>query len=141
MSRTDRIIKHYDNYIEKNNHNRVLVTKNDFISKLSKVMENGEMCELLEEYGERYEDLETIMLYMKVSEILQKEYKKLYKEKMPVNILENMLHDIMKNSKTRRDLVEAYMLYKKSNNSKTFLETILDKYHLRISEELHLSYD
>lgn len=97
------------------------LSKKDFIQELINVMNNADFKEFYNNYCSEpstWSDIEAIILYMKLLEIIKLKYKEKYNHEAPNTVLYNTVHKIMTNSDARKHSIEIFGKYKNGNMPK-----------------------
>lgn len=127
LSNNNKEIVYYNNEIIKNNIKKEgdkILSENNFFKDLDKVM-NSEFRTFYNKYFKNYSDVKITLLYMKLYETLQIEYKERYKTEIEKEYLAFIMKELMTDNSTRKQLMESFDRYTKDDKS-----TVLDLFLL-----------
>lgn len=112
--------------IEKGNK---ILQENDFFAELDYIMNDNNFRSFYSKYFKDFTDIKTIILYMKLYETIQVEYKERYKIDIEKELLAFMIKELMCDELTRKNIIESFNNYINSNNSreKKYLIDIFEK--------------
>ncbi len=135
MQKTGTIVRRYsdsvltDHQYQKQviQEGKKILEKNDFLRNLDKMMKNEEFRNFYDKYFKTHCEMETSILYMKLYENLEKEYKKVYKdEEIPPEVMAFTLREIFANRDSRKAIMNSFdqfcNLYKENRNQITWGE-------------------
>lgn len=115
-----------NNIIIKNNNlpkdiieqgNKIL-NENDFFANLDYIMNDNCFRSFYSKYFKDYTDVKVIILYMKLYETIQVEYKERYNQDIKKELLAYMIKELMCDDISRKNILESFNNYINSNNSK-----------------------
>ena len=110
-----------------------ILKENDFFQGLDIVMSNTDFRPFYDKYFKDITDVNTVILYMKLYETIQKEYKTIYNIDIQKELLVYMMKELMTDNKTRKNILESFHKYSNSKNSvdnKNLLD-IFEQYRTR----------
>lgn len=112
--------------IEKGNK---ILQENDFFAELDYIMNDNNFRSFYSKYFKDFTDIKTIILYMKLYETIQVEYKERYKIDIEKELLAFMIKELMCDELSRKNIIESFNNYINSNNSreKKYLIDIFEK--------------
>ncbi len=85
-----------------------ILKTNAFLSGLDKIMRMKEFRNFYDTYFKSFEEMETILLYMKLYETLQKEYEETYHQEIPRELMAYTLYEIFTKNELRRLTMESF---------------------------------
>ena len=95
------------------NTGRNILNENKFFSDLCSLMKNVEFVKFYDNYFKDWSDIECMMFYMKLYSTIAYEYKSRYNKDITDETMTYMLHNIMKNGKSRKLAFDIFNRYKK----------------------------
>jgi len=95
-----------------------ILKENDFFADLDYIMSDNSFRSFYSKYFKDYTDVKTILLYMKLYETIQVEYKERYKIDIEKELLAYIIKELMCDDISRKNIVESFNNYMDSNNSK-----------------------
>lgn len=110
-----------------------ILRENDFFQGLDIVMSNNDFRPFYDKYFKNITDVNTVILYMKLYETIQKEYKNVYNIDIQKELLVYMMKELMSDNNTRKNILESFHKYSNSKNStdnKNLLD-IFEQYRTR----------
>ena len=111
--------KNKDQIIIKKNvlikHENIL-EKNKFFNDLDKIMNNTDFSHFYETYFTTFNDIKTILLYMKLYETIKKEYYNLYHIEINKDVLAIMMKELISNTETRKLIIKSFNEYTDQTN-------------------------
>jgi hypothetical protein len=93
-----------------------ILEKNKFFNDLDKIMNNTDFNHFYETYFTTFNDIKTILLYMKLYETLKKEYYNLYHIEINKDVLAIMMKELISNTETRKLIIKSFNEYTDQNN-------------------------
>ena len=104
-----------------------ILETNDFLKSLDKMMRNKDFRNFYQKYFQTHCEIETVILYMKLYENLEKEYKKVYKEEdIPSEVMAFTLREIFADHDSRKAVMNSFdqfcNVYKEKRNQITWEE-------------------
>ncbi len=86
-----------------------ILETNDFLKSLDKMMRNEDFRVFYQKYFQTHCEIETVILYMKLYENLEKEYKKVYKEEeIPSEVMAFTLREIFADRDSRKAVMNSF---------------------------------
>jgi predicted restriction endonuclease len=86
-----------------------ILETNDFLKSLDKIMKNEEFRSFYQKYFKTHCEMETSILYMKLYENLENEYKKVYQhEDIPPEVMAFTLREIFSDKDTRKAVMNSF---------------------------------
>ena len=101
--------------IEKGNK---ILNENDFFADLDYIMSDNCFRSFYSKYFKDYTDVKVIILYMKLYETIQVEYKERYNQDIKKELLAYMIKELMCDDISRKNILESFNNYINTNNSK-----------------------
>ena len=98
--------KEFKNYII--NEGKKIIENNDFFSDLEAVMNTPEFRTFYDKYFKDFNDIKTVLMFMKLYESLEKEYEAKYNSQIPSPVVIYIIKEIMNDSSKRKDLINSY---------------------------------
>jgi hypothetical protein len=98
-----------------------ILETNDFLKSLDGIMRNEEFRSFYHKYFQTHCEIETVILYIKLYENLEKEYKKVYQnEEIPSEVMAFTLREIFADKDTRKAVMNSFdqfcNVYKENRN-------------------------
>jgi len=127
------IIKNLSNneYISNNiiKEGKKILKENDFFADLDYIMSDNCFRSFYSKYFKDYTDVKTILLYMKLYETIQVEYKERYNLDIEKELLAYIIKELMCDDISRKSIIESFNSYIDLNNSnnKKYLIDIFEK--------------
>ncbi len=104
-----------DSIVYKNDFQNMVIRKgkkilegNDFFSKLDVVMQDKQFREFYDKYFKSFTDIQTVILYMKLYQTLEKEYENRFNEKIPKELMAFTLKEIFVDNTMRKITMESF---------------------------------
>jgi hypothetical protein len=120
-----------ENYIQKNiiKEGKKILQENDFFSDLDYIMNDDSFRSFYSKYFKDYTDVKIIILYMKLYETIQVEYKERYNMDIEKELLAYIIKELMCDDISRKNIIESFNNYIESNNNndKKYLIDIFEK--------------
>ena len=86
-----------------------ILETNDFLKSLDGIMRNEEFRSFYHKYFQTHCEIETVILYIKLYENLEKEYKKVYQnEEIPSEVMAFTLREIFVDKDTRKAVMNSF---------------------------------
>lgn len=101
------IIKKGENILEENN----------FFNGLETIMQNVEFRTFYDKYFKDYSDIKTVVLYMKLYETIEIEYKKINGIDIEKEFLAYMMKELMCDNTMRKNIIKLFNDFTNNNNS------------------------
>ena len=112
--------------INDNNKNNDNISENKFLTDLHKMMTNPECRKFYDDYFHDFVDVKVAVLYMKLYEKLQIEYKKRNNCDIEPTLLLYVIREVMNDNVSRKKVFENYEHFIK-NNDPHFLDIFFEK--------------
>lgn len=104
-----------DSVIYKNDFQKMVIKKgkkileqNEFISQLNIVMQDKNFRDFYDKYFKSFTDIQTVILYMKLYQTLEKEYENRFNEPIPNELMAFTLKEIFVNNTMRKITMESF---------------------------------
>ena len=107
-----------------------ILNKNDFFNDLEFIMSNKIFSSFYKKYFTDFSNIRTIILYMKLYETIQKEYKEKHGYNIEKELLIYIIKELMSNSYSRKNVYDAFYKYCDNMNDNKKL-SILDIFENR----------
>lgn len=88
-----------------------ILNKNDFFNDLEFIMSNKLFSSFYKKYFTDFSNIRTIILYMKLYETIQKEYKEKHGYAIEKELLIYIIKELMSNSYSRKNVYDAFYKY------------------------------
>jgi hypothetical protein len=124
------ITKHNVNSVYINEGQKIL-KENDFFNGLNNIMSNNVFRLFYDKYFGDITDVNTVILYMKLYETIQKEYKTIYNVDIQKELLVYMMKELMSDNNTRKNILESFYNYSNNKNNNKNLLDIFEQYKSR----------
>ena len=85
-----------------------ILKENKFFYDLEKIMQNNEFSTFYSTYFKNFNDIKTVLMYMKLYETIEKEYSIRYNKPIEKEILAKMMKEIMTNTPTRKHILKSF---------------------------------
>ena len=85
-----------------------ILEENKFFYDLEKIMQNNEFSTFYNTYFKNFNDIKTVLMYMKLYETIEKEYSIRYNKPIEKEILAKMMKEIMTNTPTRKQILKSF---------------------------------
>ena len=85
-----------------------ILKENKFFYDLEKIMQNDEFSTFYNTYFKNFNDIKTVLMYMKLYETIEKEYLTRYNKPIEKEILAKMMKEIMTNTPTRKMILKSF---------------------------------
>ena len=110
-----------------------IIKENDFFNGLNQVMSNNDFREFYDKYFKDSSDIDTVIMYMKLYETLQKEYRSIYNNDIQKELLVYMMKELMSDSITRKKILDSFHKYcnNKNNTNNKYLLDIFESYRIK----------
>ena len=118
---TELIIKNQEIIYDLDFKDDTVLTENKFFNELNSLMINNEFRSFYNEYFNDFTDVKVLILYMKLYETLEVEYKKRNNRDIDRRLLIFIIKEVMNEKTTRKKIFESFDNYIK-NNDKNFLD-------------------
>ena len=105
------VYSNMDLVIKKDNDNQ-----SPFFGDLVSIMKNKEFRELYETYFTDWNEIQSMVFFMKLYSTIEYEYQERFKSTISEKDMKHMLHNVMDNNVTRRYAVELFQEFKISND-------------------------
>ena len=104
-----------------------ILDKNDFFNSLDVVMANDDFRTFYDNYFKDFTDIKVVILYMKLYETIQIEYKERNGVPIKKEFLAYMIKELMNNNESRKYIHEAF--YNFTDNKQSNNKFILDIFY------------
>jgi hypothetical protein len=104
-----------------------ILKENDFFNELDFVMNDDNFRSFYSKYFKDFNDIKTVILYMKLYETIQKEYFERNNKDIERELLAYMIRELMNNEISRKHIFSSFQNFTDINNtSKKYLLDIFD---------------
>lgn len=127
---SNNIIKQPSKEIVKNNiieSGKVILQENNFFKELNMTMENNDFKIFYEKYFKNFSDIKTIILYMKLYETIQKEYKEKNGQDIEKEFLAYIMTELMSDEISRKNIISSFNNFSEGNNNKKYILDLFNK--------------
>jgi hypothetical protein len=116
---------------------REILNENSFFNDLDKMMSNSEFRDFYGKYFTDFQDIRLILMFMKLYETLEVEYKNHYGEEISSEAVTFIIKEIMCNNTLRKEVVESFDRFSdnKNFNKGIYLLDVLKKNNLMIKDK------
>lgn len=106
-----------------------ILDENDFFKNLNNIMENTDFKLFYDKYFKDFNDIKVVILYMKLYETVQKEYKDKYNCDIESEMLIFIIKELFNENSSRKYIFESFQNYIDGKNSKDkkFILDIFEK--------------
>lgn len=104
-----------------------ILQKNDFFNSLDVIMTNHDFRSFYDNYFKDFTDIKVVILYMKLYETIQIEYKERNGVSIKKEFLAYMIKELMNNNESRKYIHEAF--YNFTDNKQSNNKFILDIFY------------
>ena len=80
-------------------------------------MKNDEFSSFYNTYFKNFNDIKTVLMYMKLYETIEKEYLTRYNKPIEKEILAKMMKEIMTNTRARKQIIKSFNEFADPNNT------------------------
>ena len=94
-----------------------ILKDNKFFYDLEKIMKNNEFSSFYNTYFKNFNDIKTVLIYMKLYETIEKEYFTRYNKPIEKEILAKMMKEVMTNTPTRKHILKSFYEFSDPNNN------------------------
>lgn len=121
-------------YLEKEGQKRM--KKNNFFKDLDEIMNDEQFRGFMDKYSRQWGELETILMYVKLYDTIEKEYMNKYNKPISRKVIIGLIMEMMSNGETRSVIARSYNDFKNKTEdfSKYFLENMSEKRLLEIGD-------
>jgi len=125
-SNNNEIVPIISNELKKNiiKEGKNILKNNDFFNNLDNVMNDNNFRSFYNTYFKDYTDIKVVLLYMKLYETIQIEYKERNGIDIERELLAYMIKELMSNNDTRKAIYESF--YNFTDNKQVNKKFILD---------------
>lgn len=104
-----------------------ILQENDFFADLDYIMSDNSFRSFYSKYFKDYTDIKTVLLYMKLYETIQVEYKERHNKDIDKELLAYMMKELMCNENSRKKIVESFnnFIENTNNGNKKFILDII----------------
>ena len=107
----------------------IILQENQFLNDLDSIMNNSEFKLFYDKYFNDITDIKTIIMYMKLYETIEREYKEKNGTDIESELLVYIIKELMSDSISRKNILDSFILFIENNNSnKKFLLDIFERY-------------
>lgn len=85
-----------------------ILNENTFFNDLDYIMSNNDFRCFYENYFKDFSDIKIVMLYMKLYETIQKEYKELHNTDIDKELLAYMMRELMMDNTSRKNIMLSF---------------------------------
>ena len=107
-----------------------ILSENEFFNDLDNIMTDDKFRTFYNKYFKNFNDIKTVLLYMKLYETIQLEYKEQNNCDIDNELLAYMISELMNNSDTRKMIINSFNNFTdlniNENRSKRFLLDIFE---------------
>jgi hypothetical protein len=107
-----------------------ILSENEFFNDLDNIMTDDKFRTFYNKYFKNFNDIKTVLLYMKLYETIQIEYKEQNNCDIDNELLAYMISELMNNSDTRKMIINSFNNFTdlniNENRSKRFLLDIFE---------------
>jgi hypothetical protein len=124
------------------NEGKVILNENNFFKDLDNIMANNEFRNFYDKYFNNFTDTKIILLYMKLYETLQLEYKEKNGYEIEKELLAYIMKELMSDNISRKNIIEAFNDYTenkyKDKNKKYLLDIFENRTLLHVKNRLDM---
>ena len=107
----------------------IILKENNFFNDLDNIMNDYQFRFFYNKYFNDISDIKTVVLYMKLYETIQKEYKEKNGIDLESELLIYIIKELMSEDCSRKNILNSFQSFIENNNSnKKFLLDIFEKY-------------
>jgi hypothetical protein len=107
----------------------IILKENKFFNDLDSIMNNNEFRFFYNKYFNDITDIKTVIMYMKLYETIQVEYKEKNGIDIENELLIYIIKELMSDNITRKNILESFISFSENNSTnKNFLLDIFEKY-------------
>ena len=107
----------------------IILKENNFFNDLDNIMNDYQFRFFYNKYFNDISDIKTVVLYMKLYETIQKEYKEKNGIDIESELLIYIIKELMSEDCSRKNILNSFQSFIENNNSnKKFLLDIFEKY-------------
>lgn len=118
-----------------------ILSKNDFFQDFTKVMKNTTFKNFYAKYFQNWSDIETMVFYMKLYDVLEKEYESRYNTIISDELMTYMLHNIITTTEMRKLAVSSFNDFKNPANNHNKLCKVISFHHEKSPKSLIASIE
>ena len=128
MNSKDILVPLKNNNVVNNiiNEGKIILQENNFFNDLENIMNNNEFRIFYDKYFKDFTDTKIVLLYMKLYETLQIEYKEKNGCEIEKEVLAYIMKELMTDNTSRKNIVEAFNNYTENKNNKKYLLDIFE---------------
>jgi len=109
-----------------------ILEENHFFNGLENIMQNTEFRTFYDKFFKDYSDIKTVVLYMKLYETIETEYKKVNEKDIEKEFLAYMMKKLMCDNIMRKNIIKLFNDFSENNNKNNkFLLDIFDMDNLK----------
>jgi len=131
INKDESNIKNIKNNIKKDliKNGEIILKENKFFNDLDFIMNNYEFRYFYDNYFNDITDIKTVIMYMKLYETIQREYKGKNGIDIENELLIYIIKELMSDSNSRKNILDSFISFMENNNSnKKFLLDIFERY-------------
>jgi len=131
INKDESNIKNIKNNIKKDliKNGEIILKENKFFNDLDFIMNNYEFRYFYDNYFNDITDIKTVIMYMKLYETIQREYKEKNGIDIENELLIYIIKELMSDSNSRKNILDSFISFMENNNSnKKFLLDIFERY-------------
>ena len=117
------------------NDGKVILSENSFFNDLDNIMNNIEFRNFYDKYFKDFTDMKVVLLYMKLYETLQIEYREKNGYDVEKEVLAYMMKELMTDNISRKNIFDAFNDYTQNvnkNGNKKYLLDIFENKNKKI---------
>jgi len=108
------------------NDGKVILSENSFFNDLDNIMNNIEFRNFYDKYFKDFTDMKVVLLYMKLYETLQIEYREKNGYDVEKEVLAYMMKELMTDNISRKNIFDAFNDYTQNVNKNGNKKYLLD---------------
>ena len=108
------------------NDGKVILSENSFFNDLNNIMNNNEFRNFYDKYFNDFSDTKVVLLYMKLYETLQIEYREKNGCDVEKEVLAYIMKELMTDNISRKNIFDAFNDYTENNNKNGNKKYLLD---------------
>jgi len=108
------------------NDGKVILSENSFFNDLDNIMNNIEFRNFYDKYFKDFTDMKVVLLYMKLYETLQIEYREKNGYDVEKEVLAYMMKELMSDNISRKNIFDAFNDYTQNVNKNGNKKYLLD---------------
>jgi hypothetical protein len=108
------------------NEGKIILKENDFFNDLDNLMNNNEFRNFYDKHFNDFTNTQIVLLYMKLYETLQIEYKEKNGCDIEKEVLAYIMKELMSDNKSRKNIIKAFNNYSENKNKNGNKRYLLD---------------